>query len=213
MERTKSPRDRILEAAAKLFHREATHTVTLDRIVAKAGTTKMAFYRHFEGREALVAEWLTAISTQSEARWEWLAAEHPYDPIAQIVGWARFISSRLPSENHRGCPFMNTAAELSDPNHPAWGVIREHRDRVRQHLESLCRKAHLSNPERLSRGILYVVDGAQSNASNLGADLVGEDMVEMVSSLIGQRTSLRSTYGRAVLPAKRPRKDSIRTVG
>jgi AcrR family transcriptional regulator len=191
MERTKSPRDRILEAAAKLFHKEATHTVTLDRIVAEASTTKMAFYRHFEGRQALVAEWLNAVSAQSEARWEWLAAEHPRDPIAQINGWARFIASQLPSENHRGCPFMNTAAELSDSSHPAWVVIREHRDRAMQHLESLCRRAGLPNPRRLARGILYVVDGAQSNASSLGAGLVGEDLVQMVSSLIGQGRTLK----------------------
>ena len=191
MKRAKSPKDRILDAAAELFYQESIHVVTLDRIVAKANTTKMAFYRHFGSREALVAAWLHVVSAQSEARWEWLAAEHPQDPIAQIRGWTRFIASRLPCERNRGCPFMNTAAELSDPRHPAWNVIREHRSRVMLQLQRLCKQARLPDPDRLARGILYVIDGAQSNASGLGPELVGEDMVQMVRSLIERPRSIK----------------------
>ena len=190
MKQAKSPKDRILDAAAELFYQESVHVVTLDRIVARANTTKMAFYRHFGSREALVAAWLHVVSAQSEARWEWLAVEHPRDPIAQIRGWTRFIASRLPCERMRGCPFMKTAAELSDPRHPAWKVIREHRSRVMLQLQRLCKQARLPDSDRLARGILYVIDGAQSNASGLGPELVGEDMVQMVSSLIERPRSI-----------------------
>jgi len=190
LEQTKSPRERILDAAGELFQREATHAVTLDRIVAEAKTTKMAFYRHFEGREALVAEWLAGVSEKSETRWEWLATEHPSKPIAQIQGWIRFIVSRLPSECSRGCPFANTAAEISGEEHPASAVIEDHRAKVLKHLRALCKQAHLYNSERLARVILYTVDGAQANASHLGPKLVGEDLVRIVNSLLSQESSV-----------------------
>lgn len=184
MDQEKAPKARILDAAARLFYKEPIHSITLDRIVAEANTTKMAFYRHYDGRDQLVRDWLQSISDRNEARWEWLAAEHPGNPIAQIMGWARFMANRLQSETNRKCPYMNTAAELAEECHPAWRVIREHTINVVEHLESLCRQAQLPEAARIARGIVYIVDGAHNNAATLDPKLVGEDMMCMIRAMI-----------------------------
>jgi AcrR family transcriptional regulator len=184
-----APKDRILAAASEIFARSSVYSVTLDEIVAAAETTKMALYRHYEGRDGLVVNWLSSVAEKSEERWDWLAGQYASDPVAQIMGWTRFMATRLPSPTSRGCPFVNTASELPSQDHPAWPVIRKHRQAVQQHIERLCRQAGFADAERLARGILYVVDGAQSNASGLSAEVVAADMVHMVKLLVGETAS------------------------
>ena len=48
-----STRERLLEAAARVFARQGYHGATVDDIVTEAGTSKGAFYFHFPGKEAL----------------------------------------------------------------------------------------------------------------------------------------------------------------
>ena len=69
---------------------------------------------------------------------------------------------RLPQ--FRGCPFANASAELADPDHPAHQVVRRHKERIRRWLLSRARAAGAANPEQLSRQLMLVFAGVQSQA-------------------------------------------------
>jgi len=56
-------RERILEAAATVFHREGHRGATTRRIAAEAGVNEVTLFRHFPSKEALLA---AAIDRQSE---------------------------------------------------------------------------------------------------------------------------------------------------
>jgi len=187
-----SPKERILVAAGDIFARQSISSATLDEIVASAGTTKMALYRHYEGRDDLVASWLSAVAAKSEERWRWLAETHTNDPFAQILGWTRFMATRLPSPTSRGCPFVNVAAELQASDHPAWAVIRRHRQVVLGHIERLLEDAGVADPSRMARGIMYLIDGAQGNAPGASSDVVAADLIHMVTLLIDAEAGKRS---------------------
>src|SRR5918999_4750960 len=60
------PRERILEAATRLFVDEGIHATSVDRVIAEAGVAPMTVYRHFAGKDELV--------TATLERWsgEWL---------------------------------------------------------------------------------------------------------------------------------------------
>ena len=51
-------RDKLLETAAALFYAEGIKGIGVDRILSEAGTTRATMYRHFPGKEALVAAYL-----------------------------------------------------------------------------------------------------------------------------------------------------------
>ena len=55
-------RAQILDAAADLFARKGFHGVPIDEIGATVGITGPALYRHFAGKEAILAEMLVSIS-------------------------------------------------------------------------------------------------------------------------------------------------------
>ncbi|MDO9398854.1 MAG: helix-turn-helix domain-containing protein, partial [Herbiconiux sp.] len=56
--RPSEARDRLLRVASELFYREGIHAVGLDRVLSTAGVTRATMYRHFAGKEALVAAYL-----------------------------------------------------------------------------------------------------------------------------------------------------------
>lgn len=59
-----SRRDQILTAAARLFARYGFHGVGIDDIGNAVGVSGPALYRHFRGKDAMLAEMLTGISEQ-----------------------------------------------------------------------------------------------------------------------------------------------------
>ncbi|WNG42494.1 TetR/AcrR family transcriptional regulator [Archangium minus] len=178
-----SPRERILEAAEELFYREGIRGVGVEAIAARAETTKMALYRHFESKDALVAEWLRLMAAQDEAVFDRLESEHPGDPRAQLLGWAQVIAGRL-SEGYRGCPLINSLAELPDKNHPARQVIEAHKARHARKLAALCTLAGIPEPEAAASEILFVLEGAQVSAQCMGAAKVGERLMRIVKAIV-----------------------------
>ena len=83
-----APRERILDAAEELFFNEGISRVTVDAIAAKAKSTKMTVYRHFDSKDALVLEWLRLLVDKYSEVFEVLSAQYAGDPKAQILGFA-----------------------------------------------------------------------------------------------------------------------------
>ncbi|GAA2771740.1 TetR/AcrR family transcriptional regulator [Nonomuraea dietziae] len=61
---TRNRRVEILEAAATLFAARGYHGVSIEDIGGAVGVSGPALYRHFSGKEALLAEMLTDVSTR-----------------------------------------------------------------------------------------------------------------------------------------------------
>ncbi|HEX4813350.1 MAG TPA: helix-turn-helix domain-containing protein [Nonomuraea sp.] len=57
-------REEILEAAARLFAARGFHGVSIEDIGAAVGVSGPAIYRHFSGKEALLAEMLLDVSSR-----------------------------------------------------------------------------------------------------------------------------------------------------
>ncbi|WP_108989821.1 TetR/AcrR family transcriptional regulator [Streptomyces coelicoflavus] len=180
------PRERILDAAEELFRGEGIQRVGVQAIAEKAETTKMAIYRHFETKDALVAEWLRILAAEYQAAFDRVEAEHPGRPREQILGLARFIADGLPVLSYRGCPFVNSLAELPDRSHPARQVIEEHKARQTRRLVGMCTEAGLPDPEQVAAQITFLLEGAQVSTQNGSIDRTGERLLRIVEALVGQ---------------------------
>ena len=71
------PRARIIAAARELFYRHGIRAVGVEAIADAAGTNKMTLYRHFESKDALVAEYLRGLAEEKHDIWTALEAAHP----------------------------------------------------------------------------------------------------------------------------------------
>ncbi|MBB5101267.1 TetR/AcrR family transcriptional regulator [Streptomyces spectabilis] len=180
------PRERILDAAEELFQGEGILRVGVQAIAERAGTTKMAIYRHFETKDALVAEWLRILAADYRAAFDRVEAEHPDRPREQILGLARFIAEGLPTLSYRGCPFINSLAELPDRSHPARQVIEEHKAHQLRRLVGMCAAAGLSDPEQAAAEITFVLEGAQVSTQNGSVDQVGDRLLRIIEGIVGR---------------------------
>ncbi|MFH8791204.1 TetR/AcrR family transcriptional regulator [Streptomyces sp. NPDC017941] len=183
------PRERILDAAEELFHAEGIRGVGVQAVADRAGTTKAALYRHFGTKDALVAQWLLIVAADYVAAFDRVEARWPDEPLAQVRGIAAFVVDTLPSLSHRGCPFINSLAELPDRDHPARRVVEEHKARQLRRLTAMCAAAGLTDPEGAAAEITFALEGAQVSAQNGSVDRIGERLVACVDAVLARHAA------------------------
>src|SRR5436190_12997 len=178
------PRERIIAAAADLFHKQGIRGVGVEVIAEAAGTNKMTLYRHFASKDELVAEYLRQSAKLADACWDRLAQAHPGDTRAQLRAWLADMADHLANTNERGCALANAAVELPDKAHPARRVIEECKVAQRNRLTHLCRRAGLSDPEMLADELYLLLEGARVTSQSVGADGLGARLTRMGEAMI-----------------------------
>jgi len=178
------PRERILQAARELFYSRGIRAVSVDDIAAAADTNKMTLYRHFESKDLLIAEYLRTLAREADTLWDELARAHPNDALAQLRAWVERISRMMVESGDRGCALANAAVELPDKEHPARGVIEEHKIHQREHLAALCCAADFVNPEQVADEIFLLLEGARVNVQSVSREGPGTRIGEMLCSLL-----------------------------
>jgi AcrR family transcriptional regulator len=184
-----APRDRLFAAAAELFYKLGLQGVGVDAIVKKAGTTKMALYRHFDSKDALITAWIGQIVAQYSASLDSLALRYPDAPLEQLLGFAKYIADDIERDGHRGCPLVNAIAELPDATHPARLAIEEYKTVHLRRITALCRGAGLPQPELTAVHLTYVIAGAQVEAQNGSVEDTAEQLLVIVHNILGCKTS------------------------
>jgi hypothetical protein len=77
-----------------------------------------------------------------------------------IAAFFDAVAEWLEAEDYRGCPYLNTAVELGDPDHPAHPVIRAYLSEVRLYLEALLRSTAHPEPTRVAGQLQALLAGA-----------------------------------------------------
>lgn len=190
-----APRDRVLAAAAELFYNEGIRATGVEAIAARGKTTKMAIYRHFQSKDVLVTEWLSQVIARYWSAFDAIEAAHENDPRAQILDWAALFSNEAGNWSHRGCPFVNSIAELPDREHPARQAIEAYRSRQWRRLVQLCEAAGLANPEATATELMFVFEGAQVAAQNRSIDDVGAQLRRIVNDILSRQAVLADEAG------------------
>ena len=93
-----SRREQILAVAAQLFARHGFHGVSIADLGAAVGVSGPALYRHFPGKEALLAEMLVGISEHLLAGGQARAAasDDPREVLAALVEFQADFALREP---------------------------------------------------------------------------------------------------------------------
>lgn len=155
-----SPRERILDAASAAFYRRGIRAVGVDGVIADAGVAKATLYRHFPSKDALVQAFLERRDRRWRAWFEEAVDRLAPDPAARPLAVFDALGEWFASDDFRGCAFINAAVEITDPAHPARAAVRDHEERLAEHLLNLCREAGLDDPEGASAALFLLVEGA-----------------------------------------------------
>jgi AcrR family transcriptional regulator len=158
---TTRPHERILTAATRLFADEGIHATSVDRVIAEAGVAPMTVYRHFAGKDDLVAATLQRWSGQ----WlDWLRSEALLagdDPGARLEALWDALEKWFADEGFRGSYVANVATELrAKPGHPAQAAIAAHRAALRELLQDLVAAAGAPSSAAAALQLQMLIDGA-----------------------------------------------------
>lgn len=148
---TRSPAERILDTADRLFYGQGTAT-GVDTIAAEANVSKRTLYNHYPSKDALIVAYL-----QRRLR---LIPTNDKPPAQQILDDFDRLERAFASEGFRGCAFVNAVAELKDPKHAANDVALQFKELRRQWFRSLLQRGGATDPDGLSLQVLLLVDGA-----------------------------------------------------
>jgi AcrR family transcriptional regulator len=150
-------RERLLDAAGRLFYAEGVHTVGIDRIIDEAGVAKASLYKTFGSKEALIQAYLRDRHDRT-ARRTAAAVARVDDPREKILAVFDAQAQTVAQPGYRGCAFVAASAEA-----PAGGAIddasRAFRTWLRSTLVELARAAGAPDPEALARTLHALYDG------------------------------------------------------
>lgn len=79
-------RQRILEAAAKVYAEVGYRGATTRRIASAAGCNELTLFRHFGSKAALIHDAVACCGPESKL---FPLPEIPVDPYAEVLGWAK----------------------------------------------------------------------------------------------------------------------------
>lgn len=125
-----SARSRILLAASDLFYEQGFKATGVNEIIKRASVAKATFYAHYESKDSLCFEYLS-----NRDRVEIVALKQSADdsatPLGKYLALSKSVESYVESTDHRGCAFLNLAAEIPDRDNPLRQVGMDHYNELR----------------------------------------------------------------------------------
>jgi len=179
-----SARERILATADELFYREGIHATGVDTVVERSGVSKTSLYRVFRSKDELIAAFATERDRSFWAWWDRVEAQHAADPRALLEALLLGIAKRIAHSAYRGCPFLNLATELPDPDHPGRVVARDNKDEMRKRLATIVAGLGVSDPDRVASQMALLINGAMvTGLLAVPADLADE-LIDAATKLL-----------------------------
>ncbi|MFJ5848950.1 TetR/AcrR family transcriptional regulator [Streptomyces sp. NPDC092903] len=191
----RSARSRLLDAADRLFYAHGINATGVDAVIEAANVARMTFYRHFGGKDALVAAYLQARDARWRATVEECVTAAGDDPGARLLAVFEALRTWHADPRFRGCSFANAAAELTAPDHPARAVVTAHKQALRARITELAGATGHPAPCRLTDQLLLLIEGATTTqALGTVSDAVDEARA-MAGDLIDARTTTPRNAG------------------
>jgi AcrR family transcriptional regulator len=163
-----APRQRVLDAAFRLFYARGIRAVGVDTIIAESGVAKATFYKHFPAKDDLVVAYLDRVDGIWSGQLHDAAQAAGPEPRDQLVGLFDALGTACRRDGYRGCAFLNAAAE-SVPGSPVHERTVAHKQAVLGWVEGLAAEAGAEHPAALARSLTLLLDGGLASGA-LDAD-------------------------------------------
>lgn len=176
-------RERLIEAAMRLFCEAGIHSTGIDRILAEAGVAKMSLYKHFAGKEELV---VAVLERKDQLFRETFRAmvESRTEPRARLLSVFDALERWFGRPDFRGCLFLNAAAELPEAGCPGRAAVAAHKAWVLEQLRELSRGVGARDAEALAERLMLLFEGAIARAYVTGDPSVAREAKRAAAVLL-----------------------------
>jgi len=156
----RSARERIMDAATRLFCQYGITAVGVDAVVAEAATAKATLYKSFGSKERLVE----AVLEKEGAQWrDWFLGEllkGEATPLARLRRIFPVLREWFNDEHFFGCPFINAVAETDKRDDRMRQIALNHKKVVLETLTALAAEAGARDAHGLAHQLGLLIDGA-----------------------------------------------------
>jgi AcrR family transcriptional regulator len=173
------PRDRIVDVAGPLFYREGYRAIGVDRVIAEAGVAKATFYKHFPAKDDLIVAWV-ARSEERSAK-----SLPPVDGPLPLIAYADHMIDIAGKVWCMGCTYQGTAAEFSDPAHPAHAAALGVKRRVIAQLHLRAQNQGLPDAQAQAERVFLFLEGVWAATRMFGAEAPLTHAKDAIRKLIG----------------------------
>ncbi|MGW6457397.1 SACE_7040 family transcriptional regulator [Streptomyces sp. NPDC055078] len=165
--RTDAPtrREQILKEAARLFAERGFHGVGVDEIGAAVGISGPGLYRHFAGKDAMLAELLVGISERLLSGGRLRVAESPSDPGALL---ASLIDGHIDFALDDRPLITLHDRELDRLRDSDRKLVRQLQRQYAELWVTAVRELHPQVPEAQARAAVHAVFGLLNSTPHLG---------------------------------------------
>ena len=163
----RSPRERLLEAAAALTYREGVG-IGIEALCRAAGVSKRSMYQLFASKDELLA---ASLKRGAAAYVAGLlpAADDGRSPRERILHVFEQVESQAGEPGYRGCPYLAVQIELKDQSHPASQVAQRIKADLTGFFRAEAEQGGANDPDLLARQLTLLFDGASARAG-IGAE-------------------------------------------
>lgn len=175
-------RQLLIDTALTLFYQNGINSVGINEVLKVSGVAKKTLYSHFDSKEALI---LSALEHRHEIFTAWLAgkldgASNNQNLVEKLFhalkSW--FIGSEPTLGSFRGCFFINSSAEFSDPNSAVSLYCQKHK----QEVKTLIKHKMTGEDDLLLDAICIMKEGAITTAYMTGNHDVTEQCIKILHS-------------------------------
>ena len=162
---TETDRDRILQAADRLFYGRGIQSVGMDAVRAESGVPLKRIYAEFPSKDALVL----AVLAHRSAIWDAgiaAAAEGATSPRERLLAIYDFLDAWFREVDFRGCGFINAWGELGAVSPEVAEAVRAQKAAFQIYVVELV--GELAGPPELAAQLALLAEGAQSTAAISG---------------------------------------------
>lgn len=163
-----APRDRLIEAAFKLFNREGFQAVGIDRVLSEAGVAKMTLYGHFASKDELI---LAVLAKRKGELLAWLRGQSVLregEPRQRLLVFFDVLGDWFDQPQFHGCLFARAAAEYPDHDSAPHQQAEDYKRQLLVLLSDFAGQAGAASPRLLAQRLLLLVEGAIVLAQVLG---------------------------------------------
>lgn len=149
--------EHIARVAAALFYERGINLVGVDLVADRAAVSKRTVYRHFATKDELIAA--------SLRHGPFIGFPKGGSPREQLLGAFDNLVAFVGDPTYRGCPYINAAAEITSPKHPARVIIQEATERRRRWFKRRLIEMGIEQADLLAEELDVLFDGALANAT------------------------------------------------
>lgn len=155
-------KERIIEAASRLFYFNGYNQTGINQIISEASVAKASMYQHFRSKEDIAVAYLKRRHIEWMGKLEESVSKQN-TPKGKVIGCFDFLREWLTEVDFRGCGWQNIITDLPEDHEKIRTQAVLHKNQLRDWVHNLLKEENQYSDEiaeDLGDEVIILIEGA-----------------------------------------------------